>query len=73
MLCFSEHEPSDWGGPRRITQGEIREVFGKGWHINYIRRAHFETTWPEIAGSAWLSSITAIRKVHRGKASEAAR
>ena len=26
MLCFSEEEPGGWG-PRRVTQGEIREAF----------------------------------------------
>lgn len=58
MICFSEQEPEYWGGPRRVTQGEIRDTFGKGWQINYIREAHFDTNWPVVAGRAWLSSIT---------------
>ena len=29
MLCFSDKEPKDWGGPRRVTQEEIRETFKK--------------------------------------------
>jgi SAM-dependent methyltransferase len=60
MLCFSENEPKDWGGPRRVTQGEIRDTFSKGWRINYIRDARLETNWPQIEGHAWLSSITRI-------------
>jgi cyclopropane fatty-acyl-phospholipid synthase-like methyltransferase len=57
MLCFSELEPDDWGGPRRVSQKEIRDTFHKGWRINYIREARFETNWPQIEGRAWLSSI----------------
>jgi cyclopropane fatty-acyl-phospholipid synthase-like methyltransferase len=60
VLCFSEREPDDWGGPRRVTQKEIRETFGKVWKINYIREARFETNLPQIKGRAWLSSITPI-------------
>lgn len=31
VLCFSEREPADWGGPRRVTQAEIRRTFARGW------------------------------------------
>ena len=58
MMCFSEKEPSDWGGPRRVTQREIRNAFSSGWKVNYIREARFETNMHDIAGRAWLSSIT---------------
>jgi SAM-dependent methyltransferase len=58
MLCFSDLEPDDWGGPRRVTQKEIRDTFGRGWRVNYIREARFETNSPLIGGRAWLSSIT---------------
>lgn len=58
MLCFSELEPESWGGPRRVTQQEIRDTFGKPWQVNYIRDALFETRLREIEGHAWLSSIT---------------
>jgi SAM-dependent methyltransferase len=27
MLCFSNKEPVNWGGPRRITRGEIETTF----------------------------------------------
>jgi len=57
MLCFSEHEPGTYG-PRRVTQAEIRATFGKGWKINYIREAVFETTFSSEGVKAWLSSIT---------------
>lgn len=60
MLCFSEDEPEDWGGPRRVTQREIRDTFANGWRINYIRGARFDVNFPQIEGRAWLSSITRV-------------
>jgi len=57
MLCFSEHEPGSFG-PRRVTQAEIRATFSKGWKINYIREAEFETRSGPEGVKAWLSSIT---------------
>ncbi len=59
MLCFSEHEPGSYG-PRRVTQMEIRATFGKGWKINYIREAEFETMFGAEGVKAWLSSITRL-------------
>lgn len=71
MLCFSEHEPGTWG-PRRITQKEIRESFGPGWRIDYIREMRFDTNIGPEGCSGWLSSITligadGIRGIRNGK------
>jgi len=60
MLCFSEHEPGSFG-PRRVTQAEIRAAFSKGWKINYIREAEFETRFGPEGVKAWLSSITRLQ------------
>ncbi len=60
MLCFSENEPAEWGGPRRVTQKEIRDTFSAGWTVNYIRDAVFETNFHPQGGKAWLASITKI-------------
>ena len=60
MLCFSEKEPKEWGGPRRVSQKEIRETFSRDWKVNYIREARFEARLDEIEGRAWLSSITKL-------------
>ncbi len=60
MLCFSEKEPAEWGGPRRVTQGEILETFDEGWEVNYIREARFETNIHAEGGRAWLSPITRL-------------
>ena len=58
MICFSDLEPGGWGGPRRVTQKEIRDSFSVGWKINYIKDARFETNIHSDGGRAWLSSIT---------------
>jgi cyclopropane fatty-acyl-phospholipid synthase-like methyltransferase len=57
MMCFSDKEPKEWGGPRRILKGEIEETFSDGWQINYIREAKFETNFSPDIGQAWFSSI----------------
>ena len=56
MLCFSEMESGDWG-PRRVTQREIREAFDRGWKVDSIREARFETNLGPEGCRAWLSSI----------------
>ncbi len=58
MLCFSTKEPNDWGGPRRVSEEEIRGVFGRGWKINYIKESRIETKFHDKGGEALLSSIT---------------
>ncbi len=58
MLCFSDKEPAGWGGPRRVSEKEIRETFKKGWEIDWIREARFESNFHEEGGHALLSSIT---------------
>ena len=57
MLCFSEREPGGYG-PRRVTQGEIRDSFREGWTVNYIRPAVFESRTRAEGPRAWLSSIS---------------
>jgi len=56
LLCFSELEPP-WGGPRRVTQEEIRETFDGGWRVQAIRPALFETTRHRAGAQAWLATI----------------
>ena len=41
LLCFSDLEP--WGGgPRRVTQVEIRDAFADGWVVESIEPTRFE-------------------------------
>lgn len=60
MLCFSEKEPSEWGGPRRVSQQEIRATFRDGWKVDWIREARFESTFHKDGGFAWLSFVTSV-------------
>ena len=57
LLCFSEHEPTDWGGPRRVTRSEIRATFRHGWKVRWIRADRFETRFPAVEGHAWLAAL----------------
>jgi len=58
MLCFSTKEPTDWGGPRRVSESEIRGTFDRGWKVNYVKEARISTNFNEEGGYGWLSSIT---------------
>ncbi|MDA4124937.1 MAG: class I SAM-dependent methyltransferase [Thaumarchaeota archaeon] len=62
MLCFSDREPADWGGPRRVSREEIRESFAKGWRVDYIKPASFESSFHDHGGKAWLSSLTRVEE-----------
>ncbi len=57
LLCFNEREPTDWGGPRRVTQEEIRETFREGWELRWIREERFETRIEAVQGRAWLAAF----------------
>jgi len=60
MLCFSEKEPTDWGGPRRVTKKEIESTFSPLFNINYIRDTLFVTRFHSNGGKAYLTSATKI-------------
>ena len=60
MLCFSEKEPADWGGPRRIRREEIETTFSPLFKINYIRDEFFVTRFHTNGGKAFLTSATKI-------------
>jgi SAM-dependent methyltransferase len=60
MLVFSDQEPVDWGGPRRISQEEIRATFRDGWAVESIQPAKFESNIHADGGHAWLASITRL-------------
>jgi len=57
MLCFSEHQPGDFG-PRRVTQAEIRQGFSQGWQVDGIEMVTLETTMGPEGIVAWLARIT---------------
>jgi ubiquinone/menaquinone biosynthesis C-methylase UbiE len=57
MLCFSDRQPGE-GGPRRITQGEIRTSFADGWDIDSIEPTMIEVTYDPSGVLAWHAAIT---------------
>jgi SAM-dependent methyltransferase len=58
MLCFSDREPTDWGGPRRISKEEILDCFSVGWRVDQIHTARFASMFHDKGGKAWMSKIT---------------
>ena len=63
LLCFSDREPPG-DGPRRLTQDEIHDAFTKGWEVESIQQARFETRpdlkdiqFSEGGPFAWFSVI----------------
>jgi SAM-dependent methyltransferase len=57
VLCFSELEPTDWGGPRRVSQEELRATFRAGWRERWIREARYATRLPGVVGRSWLAAF----------------
>ena len=57
LLCFSDREP--WGGgPRRVSQQEIRDSFADGWMVRDIEPFRFEARIPGSGGAeAWHATI----------------
>lgn len=60
MLCFSEKEPTNWGGPRRVTKKEIEATFSPLFKVNYIIDVLFATRFHNDGGKAYLTSATKI-------------
>jgi len=57
MLCFSEHEKGE-GGPRRVTQAEIRATFGgPDWYVLSIDPARLSSHLGSGGRRAWLAKI----------------
>jgi cyclopropane fatty-acyl-phospholipid synthase-like methyltransferase len=59
MLCFSDRQPGS-DGPRRISQGEIRNVFADGWRVDEIAEATITTLTDPDGVRGWRSSITRL-------------
>ncbi len=56
LLCFSDLQPGD-SGPRRVARDEIRRAFEKGWRVQEILAATFETNFDGDPVKAWLGKI----------------
>lgn len=63
-LVFSDREPADWGGPRRISERDFADAFRAGWRVRSVEPARFETNFPRHAasggGEAWLAVVDRV-------------
>ncbi|MBZ0274128.1 class I SAM-dependent methyltransferase [bacterium] len=59
LMCFSEHEKRE-GGPRRVTQEEIRDTFAEGFKILSIESARFVSNIHEDGAAAWLARLVRV-------------
>lgn len=57
IFVFSDREPTEWGGPRRIRRVELEEAFRDGWTVRAIEPATFETRIHPQGGHAWHATI----------------
>jgi SAM-dependent methyltransferase len=61
ILCFSTDEPPG-EGPRRVGERELIELFNmKGWLVEEVSEARFETTTHAEGARAWLASFTRLK------------
>jgi SAM-dependent methyltransferase len=68
LMAMSDWEDPSWGGPRRVTQQEILETFGEGWHVDDIREARF-VVLPGYAvrAHAWFAVVERERPKGKGR------
>lgn len=60
ILCFSDLEPGT-DGPRRISERELIDAFNmKGWLVEEVAEARFETTIHPEGARAWLATFTRV-------------
>lgn len=60
VLCFSEHEAGE-GGPRRVTQAELREAFDRPpFRVLGIEAATMATNLEGGGRKAWLASVERV-------------
>ncbi len=57
ILCFSDHEPN-WGGPRRVTEADLRATFDRPFFVESLTRTLYETITEAGGAEAWLAAIT---------------
>lgn len=61
LMCFSDHQPGDWG-PRRVTEPELRAAFGSGWRIDSLAPDRFDIN-PGLGAStaeSWLTDVVRL-------------
>ncbi len=66
LMCFSERQAGDWG-PRRVTEGELRQTFAAGWRIESLRRDHFDIN-PGLGtdkAEAWRADVVRLTEMRQ--------
>jgi ubiquinone/menaquinone biosynthesis C-methylase UbiE len=58
ILCFSDKEPTNWGGPRRVSRKELLTFLSPSFTVNYVRDELFATRIHNEGGKAYLASAT---------------
>ena len=56
LLCFSDATPGN-GGPRHVSQAELRSAFRTGWNVVSIAAERIETQFDRDGVPAWLARI----------------
>lgn len=56
LLCFADRE-GYVGGPRHISQAEIRNTFADGWEVVAIREVQYLATIIDGGAQAWLAEV----------------
>ncbi len=58
LMCFSDRGPLIDGGPRRVSESELRTAFDDGWEIMAIEPREFTVvSLPFDSFPAWLATI----------------
>jgi SAM-dependent methyltransferase len=58
LICFSEHQPGDWG-PRRVTQAELHAAFDADWEFEELEAARLAVNETDDATEvrAWRAML----------------
>lgn len=57
LLCFSDEMPEMEGGPRSLSEQEIRTAFADGWQIQRLERTRFQIAMEPGWAPAWLGIL----------------
>lgn len=56
VICFSDAEP-DWGGPRRVSERELRATFKRHWVFERLVPVTYQNRMNAAGSKAWHASL----------------